>query len=106
VPHQLGHCHYLREAARPRDEADRHATKELKQRGRGVRPRERQGEGRTDPEAPASQGYGAAGRRAVTADGRPPLEASGWKLHERLSAVVASRDRVAEPRGSRANWSG
>ncbi len=41
VPHQLCHFHYLREAARPIYEADRHAKKELKKRVRGVRPIER-----------------------------------------------------------------
>lgn len=42
VPHQLCHqlCqfHYLREAAKPVYEADRHAKKELKMHVRGVRP--------------------------------------------------------------------
>src|SRR4051812_23301607 len=37
VPHQLCHFHYLREAAKPIYEADRHAKKELKKRVRGVR---------------------------------------------------------------------
>ncbi len=106
VPHQLCHFHYLREAARPIYEADRHAKKELKKRVRGVRPLERQVEGRTDPEAQAIQGYCDAVRSAVTDDGRPPLEASGLKLHDRLSAVVASLDGVAEKRGSRKNSSG
>jgi len=106
VPHQLCHFHYLREAARPLYEADRHAKKELKKRVRGVRPIERQLEGRTDPEAQAIQGYCDAARSAVTDDGRPPLEASGLKLQGRLSAVVASLDRVAEKRGSRKNWCG
>jgi hypothetical protein len=32
VPHQLCHFHYLREAAKPIYEADRHAKKELKKR--------------------------------------------------------------------------
>ena len=41
VPHQLCQFHYLREAARPIYEADRHAKKELKKRVRGVRPIER-----------------------------------------------------------------
>jgi hypothetical protein len=106
VPHQLCHFHYLREAARPIYEADRHAKKELKKRARGVRPLERQLDGRTDPEAQAAQGYCDAVRSALTDDGRPPLEASGLKLHERLSDVVASLDRVAEKRGSRKNSSG
>src|SRR3954454_20550795 len=38
VPNQLCHFHYLREAAKPIYEADRHAKKELKKRVRGVRP--------------------------------------------------------------------
>ena len=41
VPHQLCHFHYLREAAKPIYEADRHAKKELKKRVRGIRPIER-----------------------------------------------------------------
>ena len=41
VPHQLCQFHYLREAARPIYEADRHAKKELKKQVRGVRPIER-----------------------------------------------------------------
>jgi hypothetical protein len=101
VPHQLCHFHYLREAARPVYEADRHAKKELKKHVRGVRPLERSLEGRTDPEAEAARGYCDAVRSALTDDGRPPLEASGLKLHERLSAITASLDRVAEKRGSR-----
>jgi hypothetical protein len=60
VPHQLCHFHYLREAAKPIFEADRHAKKELKKRVRGVRPIERKVEGRDDPEAKAIQGYCAA----------------------------------------------
>ena len=38
APHQLCHFHYLREAAKPLVEADRHAKKELKKRIRGIRP--------------------------------------------------------------------
>src|SRR3569833_581252 len=38
VPHQLCQFHYLREAALPIFEADRHAKKELKKRVRGIRP--------------------------------------------------------------------
>ncbi len=103
VPHQLCQFHYLREAARPLYEADRHAKKELKKHARGVRPIERSLEGRTDAEAEAMRGYCDAVRSALTDDGRPPLEASGLKLQERLSAVTASLDRVAEKRGSRKN---
>lgn len=99
VPHQLCHFHYLREAARPIYEADRHAKKELKKRVRGVRPIERALEGRTDPEAEASRGYCAAVRSALTDDGRPPLAASGLTLERRLSAIAASLDRVAAKKG-------
>src|SRR4051795_1232796 len=89
VPHQLCQFHYLREAALPIFEADRHAKKELKKQVRGVRPIERSVEGRDDPEAEAVRGYCAAVRGAITDDGRPPLAASGLKLAGRL---VAGRD--------------
>jgi hypothetical protein len=96
VPHQLCHFHYLREAALPIHEADRHAKKELKKRVRGVRPIERGMEGRADGEAQVVRGYCAAVRSAITDDGRPPLAASGLKLRQRLTAVAESLDRVAE----------
>jgi hypothetical protein len=91
VPHQLCHFHYLREAARPVFEADRNAKKELKKRVRGVRKIERACEG-----APAGAvlGYCSAVRSALTDDGRPPLEAAGLRLHERLSAISASLGRA------------
>src|SRR5512138_2733664 len=94
VPHQLCHFHYLREAAQPIFEADRHAKKELKKRVRGVRPIERKVEGRDDPEAKAVRGYCAAVRSALTDDGRQPLSAPGLVLKGRLEAVVQSLDRV------------
>jgi hypothetical protein len=103
VPHQLCHFHYLREAAKPIYEADRHAKKELKKRVRGVRPIERKAEGRDDPEAKAIQGDCAAVRGALTDDGRPPLSAPGLVLKGRLEAVVESLDRVEEKRGYRMN---
>jgi hypothetical protein len=99
VPHQLCHFHYLREAAKPIFEADRHAKKELKKRVRGVRPIERKVEGRDDPEAAVVRGYCAAVRSALTDDGRPPLSAPGLVLKGRLEAVVESLDRVEEKRG-------
>ena len=99
VPHQLCHFHYLREAARPLYEMDRHAKKELKKRVRGVRPIERAVEGRDDPAARAVRGYCAAVRSAVSDDGRPPLEASGLKLHARLRAVHASLGRASKGGG-------
>jgi len=96
VPHQLCQFHYLREAAKEVYEADRHAKKELKKRVRGVRPIERELEGRNDPEAEAVRGYCLAVRSAITDDGRPPLSASGLKLHERLSAIRNSVERVSK----------
>jgi Transposase, Mutator family len=96
VPHQLCHFHYLREAARPIFEADRHAKKVLKKTVRGVRPIERRVERRTDREAVVTKSYCAAVRSALTDDGRPPLAASGLKLHDRLTAVAASLGRAAK----------
>jgi hypothetical protein len=94
VPHQLCHFHDLREAAQPIYEADRHAKKELTKRVRGVRPIERQFEGRTDHEAQVVRGYCSAVRSALTDDGRPPLAASGLKLHDRLTVISESLERV------------
>jgi hypothetical protein len=101
VPHQLCQFHYLREAAKPVYEADRHAKKELKKHVRGVRPIERSLEGREDEESAAVRGYCLAVRSALTDDGRPPLAASGLKLHERLGAIHDSIGRVAEKGGCR-----
>ena len=99
VPHQLCQFHYLREAARPIYEADRHAKKELKKRVRGVRGIERSAEAQTGPVAEAVQGYCAAVRSAVTDDGRAPLDAAGLQLQERLQQVGASLDRVEAAKG-------
>jgi hypothetical protein len=96
VPHQRCHCHDLREAAKPLDEADRQAKKALKKRVRGGRLIERQLEGRPDPEAAVVLGYGSAVRRALTDDGRPPLDASGLTRHHRLTAIADRVDRVAK----------
>lgn len=96
VPHQLCQLHYLREAAKEIYEADRHAKKELKKHVRGVRPIERELEGREDGEAEAVRGYCLAVRSAITDDGRPPLAASGLKLHDRLEAVRSSIERVGK----------
>jgi Transposase, Mutator family len=106
VPHQLCQFHYLREAARPIYEADRHAKKELKKKVREVRGIERSVEGRTDSEAEGIRGYCSAVRSALTDDGRPPLEASGLKLHSRLQAVADSLDRVEEKGGRRPRCTG
>ena len=99
VPHQQCHFHYLREAAKPIYEADRHAKKELKKRVRGVRPIERKAEEEPGAEAAIVRDYCAAVRAALTDDGRPPLAASGLKLQERLTKVAASVDRVATQAG-------
>jgi hypothetical protein len=101
IPHQLCQFHYLREAALPVYEADRHVKVQLKKKVRGIRPIERKVEGRTDAEAEVIRGYCAAVRSAPTDDGRPPLEASGLKLQDRLAKVADSLDRVGSKRGSR-----
>jgi hypothetical protein len=98
VPHQLCHFHYLREAALPIYEADRHAKKELKKHVRGIRVLERKVEPRADAEAEVVRGYCAAVRSALSDDGPPPLSASGMQLHERLSQIRDSLERV-EKRG-------
>ena len=101
VPHQRCQFHYLREAARPIYEADRHAKVALKEQVRGVRPIERSLEGRDDTEAEVARGYCAAVRSALTDDGRPPLEASGLRLEGRLRAVAASLARAEAGGGFR-----
>jgi len=105
VPHQLCHFHYLREAAKPISEADRHAKKELKKRVRGIRRIERQAEkaAESDPadeESEIVRGYCAAVRAALTDDGLPPLAAPGLKLQDRLSQIAASLDQLAARAGS------
>ena len=100
VPHQLCQFHYLREAAKPIFEADRHAKAALKKLVRGVRPIERALEGQEDSETRAMHGYCLAVRSALTDDGRPPLCASGLKLHDRLTQISDSLARVEEKRGS------
>jgi hypothetical protein len=96
VPHQLCHFHYLREAALPIYEADRHAKKEIKKRVRGVRAIERKVEGRDDAQAKVIGGYCQAVRSAVTDDGRAPLASPGLVLQERLTQVARSLDRLAK----------
>jgi hypothetical protein len=96
VPHQLCQFHFLREAAHPIFEADRHAKKELKKQVRGIRRIERSVEERDDAEAALIQGYCAAVRSAITDDGRAPLAASGLKLKQRLETVAGSLDRVQQ----------
>jgi hypothetical protein len=104
VPHQLCHFHYVREAAKPIYEADRHAKKELKKQVRGIRAIERSLEGETSQEAQITREYCQAVRSSLTDDGRPPLEASGLKLYNRLTQISTSIDRVAEKRGFPSSW--
>jgi hypothetical protein len=104
VPYQWCHFHYFREAAKLIADADRHAKKELKKRVRGVRPIERELEGRTDAEAEVVRGYGVAVRSALTDDGQPPLDAAGLRLQERLQAICTSISRIEEKRGFQPNW--
>ena len=96
VPQRLCRFHFLREAAHPVFEADRHAKKELKKGVRGVRPIERAVEGCDDAEANLVRGYCAAVRSAITDDGRVPLAASGLRLKDRLAKVADSLERVAQ----------
>jgi hypothetical protein len=77
IPHQLCHFHYLKEAAKPVYEADKHAKKELKKHLRGVRPIERTVAQRRDEEAEVIRGYCLAVRSALTDDGKPPLSTPG-----------------------------
>src|SRR5690242_769649 len=104
VPHQPCQFHYLREAAKPISEADRHAKKELKERVRGIRRIERQAEKRaeSDPEdegADIVRSYCGAVRAALTDDGLPPLAAAGLKLQDRPSQIAVSSDQVAARAG-------
>ena len=100
VAHGLCHFHYLREAAKLIYEADRHAKKELKKRVRGVRTLERSVNNPDDPITEVMQGYCQAVRSALTDDGRPPLDASGLRLQQRLNAIEQSLERVAQKGGS------
>jgi hypothetical protein len=94
VPHHWCQCHDLRAAAQPSSEAERHAKKTLQKRVRGMRPLARPLAGRTAPQAEVMRGSGSAVRRALTDDGRPPWAAAGRKLHDRLTAIAASVERV------------
>lgn len=95
--HGLCHFHYLREAAKPIYEADRHAKKELKKRVRGVRKLERAVNKESDNGMnEVVEGYCQAVRAALTDDGRPPLDASGLTLQKRISAIDGSLERVSQ----------
>ena len=98
VPHGLCHFHYLREAAHPIYEADRHAKKELKKQVRGIRPLERKATKRADEMGGIIHDYCQAVRSAITDDGRAPLEAAGLRLRQRLMAICDSLVRLGEKR--------
>ena len=102
--HGLCHFHYLKEAAKPIYEADRHAKKELKKQVRGVRTIERSV---TDPDNAITevvQDYCQAVRAALTEDGRPPLDASGLTLQQRLSAIDQSLERMGKKGHCPSRW--
>jgi hypothetical protein len=98
VPHQLCQFHYLREAARPLWEADRHAKKELKKLVRGVRPLERAAENEGKSNEVVLE-YCAAVRSALTEDARPPLVFAGLRLHQHLVDIHHSAQKSAEKGG-------
>ncbi len=102
VPHQLCQFHFLREAARPIHEADRHARKELAKRLREVRPIERKAETLTaGPQRELLEGYRAAVRGALTdRASRPPLSAPGGELQRRLRAIGSSLSQIEQKGGS------
>lgn len=94
--HGLCHFHYFHEAAKPLYEADRHAKKELKKRVRGIRVIERSLNDADEGISEVVVGYCQAVRSALTQDGCPPLETPGLKLHEHLSAIEQSVERLAQ----------
>ena len=100
LPHQLCHFHFLREAARPIHEADRHAKKELKKQVRGVREIERAVEADADEKGEVVRGYCAAVRAALDDEGKPPLDAPGLTLRERLQAIDQSLAQAGQKRGA------
>ncbi len=104
VPHGLCQFHYLREAARPIYEADRHAKKELKKQVRGIRPLERKAAQRADEMGGIIHDYCQAVRSAITDDGRAPLEAAGLRLRQRLMAIRDSLVRLGQKRGFLLNY--
>ncbi len=106
VPHQLCQFHYLKEAAKPIVEADRHAKTELKKYTRGVREIERNMRARDEQETKTIRGYCLAVRSALADEGKPPLQLGGLAMHERLNAIQASLERVGQKGGFRTSWCG
>ena len=104
VPHQLCQFHYLKEAAKPITGADHHAKTELKKHVKGVREIERSIAKREDAEAETIRGYCLAVRSALADEGKPPLRLPGLLMHERLTAIAASLERVQQKRGCQPSW--
>lgn len=100
----LCHFHYLKEAAKQIYDADRHAKKELKKQVRGVRTLERRQHEGDEATAEVMQGYCQAVRSALTDDGRPPLDAAGLRLQERISAIEQSLARGEQKGGYQNRW--
>ena len=73
---------------------------------RGIRPIERSLEEETGEQAQIARDYCLAVRSCLTDDGRPPLQASGLKLHNRLTQISDSLNRVAEKRGFQPRFNG
>ena len=97
VPHQLCHFHYLREAAKPIYDADRHAKKELKSVSVGSAPLNGASQ---DGLILKLKSCGATVRpcgSALTDDGCPPLEASG--SHSRPPHGDYGQSRAGRKRG-------
>ncbi len=104
VPHQLCQFHYLKEVAKPITAADHHAKTELKKYVKGVRELERSVAPREDQEATLIRGYCLAVRSALADEGKPPLQLPGLLMHERLTAIAASLERVQQKGGCPPNW--
>ncbi|NJM69826.1 MAG: hypothetical protein HC862_06150 [Scytonema sp. RU_4_4] len=66
---------------------------------RGIRQIERSVSDCDEPTSEVVRGYCLAVRGSLTNDGRPPLDASGLKLQERLSLIEGSLERVAKKGG-------
>ena len=105
VPHQLCQFHYLKEAAKPITEADHHAKTELKKYVKGVREIERSVAKREDEEATTIRGYCLAVRSTLADEGKPPLHLPGLLMHERLTTIAASLERVQQKGGCQPSWS-
>ena len=102
--HGLCHFHYLKEAAKSIYEADRHAKKEVIKQVRGVRTIERSVTNPDDAITEVVQDYCQAVRAALTEDGRPPLDAPGLTLQQRLCAIDQSLERMGKKGHCPSRW--